>query len=135
MTGHSHERGPRTAHARLFLAIAFILQRLGDVAVIWFSFLPMNSMLWLRGVAAGAFVCTTALLIGVWRRLRWARYLLTGVGWLYISVVTFVALFGWNEMTFEPADPYFAPIAGALLYFGANVILVKSRRVRHFANA
>ncbi len=118
----------------MFLVIVFVLQRLGDAAVIWYTFLPSNSA-WLRGVALGSLVWTTALLVGVWRRFRWARYLLTSFNWGYITVFTFCVLQGWNEFQPTPTDPYTVLTAGIVLYFGANVILVRSRRVRHFANA
>src|SRR5206468_1807144 len=87
-----HERGHRTGHARLFLVVVFVLQRLADAAVIWFTFLPVCPWSLLRGVSIGSFVWTTALLVGVWRRLRWARYLLTSFNWGYITVFTFCFL-------------------------------------------
>ena len=134
MTEHSHDRGHRTKHARTFLLIAMVLQRLGDAAVIWFTFQSANSMSLLRGVALGSLLCTSVLLVGVWRRLRWARYLLTGFNWIYIMGFAFVALLAWSEEPPTITSPYVAVIAGVALYAAANVILVRSRRVRHFAN-
>ncbi len=127
-----HDRVHRTRYARHFLAAAGMLQRLGDAAVIWFTFSVDNQMLLLRGAAIGSLLCTSVLLIGVWRRLRWARYVLTGLNWGYIMVFGFCALQGWKNPTLS--EPYIALIAGVLLYAAANVILVRSRRVRHFAN-
>ena len=134
MTEHLHDRGHRTGHARLFLAAAFLLQRLGDAAVVWFAFAPGNPTLLLRGIAIGSLLCTAALLIGVWRRLRWARYVLTGFNWAYVTVFGFWVLQGWKDVKPTASDPYAALIAGVLLYAAANVILVRSRRVRHYAN-
>ncbi|HYR58065.1 MAG TPA: hypothetical protein VEO95_05530 [Chthoniobacteraceae bacterium] len=135
MTEHTHERGHRTTHARLFLVIVFVMQRLADAGVIWYTFLPAKSVFWLRGIALGSLVWTTALLIGVWRRFRWARYLLTSFTWVYLAVLTFHILQGWNELDLTLSDPYTALIAAAVLYLAANAILIRSRRVRHFANA
>ncbi len=134
MSEHPHERGHRTRNARTFLAIAFVLQRLGDAAVIWFAFQPSNSALLLRGVAIGSLLWTSVLLIGVWRQLRWARYLLTAFNWGYIMVFSFLVLQAWSEVRPTITSPYVAVILGVLLYGGANVILVRSRRIRHFAN-
>lgn len=129
-----HERGHRTRYARAFLVAAGLLQRLGDAAVIWFTFSASNSVLLLRGIAIGSLLCTSVLLIGVWRRLRWARYVLTGFNWSYITVFGFRVLQAWAEVTPTWLDPYATLLAGVLLYAAASVILVRSRRVRHFAN-
>jgi hypothetical protein len=134
MSEHPHDRSHRTRHARLFLVLVFVLQRLGDVAVILFTFLPVNSVSLLRGVAIGSLVWTSALLVGVWRRLRWARYALTTFTWGYIVVFTFCVLQAWNEVEPVPTNPYLLLIVGVTLYSAANLILIRSRRVRHFAN-
>ncbi|MGB8168218.1 MAG: hypothetical protein WCF18_12045 [Chthoniobacteraceae bacterium] len=134
MPEHSHDRGHRTRHARTFIVIAFLLQRLGDAAVIWFTFQPSNPTLLLRGVAIGSFLCTSVLLIGVWRRLRWARYVLTAFDWVYVTGFSFLVLQAWSDVRPTISNPYVAVICGVILYAGANVILVRSRRVRHFAN-
>lgn len=133
MIDHTHERGHRTRHARTFLIIVCLLQRLGDAAMIWFTFQPANSTLFLRGVAIGSFLCTSVLLIGVWRQFRWARYLLTSFIWVYITILSFWVLQAWNDGLPAAINPHFAVIAGVILYGGSNVILVRSRRVRHFA--
>jgi hypothetical protein len=134
MSDHPHDRGHRTRHARSFLAIAFALQRLGDAAVIWFTFQPINTMPVFRGVAIGSCLCTSILLVGVWRRLRWARYVLTGLNWAYMAVFSFWVLQSWNEVSPPFSNPYLALITGVLCCGGANIILLRSRRVRHFAN-
>ena len=134
MSDPLHDRGHRTGHARSFLALAGLLQRIGDAAVIWFTFSPGNSMQLLRGVAIGSLLCTSVLLIGVWRRLRWARYVLTGFNWVYITGFGFRVLEGWSEMKPTLSDPDAVLSAGVLLYAGATVLLVRSRRIRHFAN-
>lgn len=134
MQSPSHDRGHRKKHARTFIAIAFLFQRLGDAAVVWFTFQPDNSTLLLRGVAIGAAMCTTVLIIGVWRQLRWARYVLTGFNWGYITVFSFRLLQEWSEVPPALMHPLSAVAAGVLLYGGANFILLRSRRVRHFAN-
>jgi Ca2+/H+ antiporter len=134
MQGHIHDRGHRTQYARLFLAIAFVLQRIGDVAVLWFTYRPGEQASLLRGITVGSILCTSALLIGVWRRLRWARYVLTGLNWAYIALLSFSVLQSWDELEASVSNPYGALILGAVLYTCANVILVRSRRVRHFAS-
>jgi hypothetical protein len=135
MTDHTHERGPRIAHARLFLVVVFVLQRLGDAAVIRLTFQPVFASSLLRGVAIGSLFWTTALLVGVWRRLSWARYLLIGFNWLYVAAFTYAVVNRWPAITVQFSDPFVAATAGVILYAGANVILIKSRRIRHFASA
>lgn len=88
----------------------------------------------LRGLAIGALLCTTVLLIGVWRRLRWARYVLAGLSWGYVALLCYLVLQAWDELTPSLSSPYLPLAGGALLYACANAILVRSRRVRHFAN-
>jgi hypothetical protein len=134
MTDHPHDRGHRTRHARTFLVIAFLLQRLGDAAVLWFTYRPNDPALLLRGLAFGSLLCTSVLLIGVFRRLRWARYVLTGFNWAYMVLLSFWVLQAWDELNPTMTNPYLALGAGVILLGGANVILVRSRRVRHFAN-
>jgi hypothetical protein len=134
MPEHLHDRGHRTRHARTFLIVVFLLQRLGDVAVIGFTFFASASALLLRGLAIGSLMWTTVFLVGVWRRLRWARYVLTGFGWAYAVLLCGWVLSAWDELKPILRNPYLALVAGAILYVAANVILVRSRRVRHFAN-
>jgi hypothetical protein len=135
MTEHIHERGHRTGHARLFLAVVFVLQRVADAGVIWFTFQPVCTSSLLRGIAIGSFVWTTALLVGVWRRLSWARYLLTTINWLYVAAFSYALLKRWTPASGESAAQFLPPAAGVILYVAANVILIKSRRVRHFASS
>jgi hypothetical protein len=134
MSEHPHDRGHRTRHARTFLAVAFLLQRIGDAAAIWYAFHPSNSTLLLCGVSIGSCLITSVLLVGVWRRLRWARYVLTGFNWVYITGFGFWVLQTWDETKPLLSNPRLAMLAAAVLYGGANVILLRSRRVRHFAN-
>jgi hypothetical protein len=129
----THERGHRTRNARSFLVLTFFMQRLADAAVIWFTFRPEEPAIIFRGIAIGSCVWTTTFLIGTWRRFRWARYLLTTCNWGYIVVFSFWALQQWAEFTGTLFDPRYVLIAGILLYLGANLILIRSRRVRNFA--
>ncbi len=128
------ERGHRTRHARRYLILVFLLQRIGDAAMIWYTFQPENPFMALRGTAVGSLVWTAVLAIGVWRRHRWARYVLTSFNWLYVFAFSLALLQSWNELTRAILSPYLAALAALALYGGANAILVRSSRVRHFAN-
>ena len=121
-------------HTRRLLAGVFILHRLGDAAVLYAAFLPRAPHPALRGVARGALIWTAVLLVAVWRRLRWARYLLTTFGWLYALALCFVVLGRWSELSLKPLDLGAWPLAGAACYLIANLILVRSARLRHYAN-
>jgi hypothetical protein len=132
MSEHLHEGGHRMRHARVFLVIVFACQRLADAAVIWFTFLPENTVGLLRGVAVGSCLWTAVLLIGVWRKLRWARYALTTLNWGFMTLFGFWALHVWDDM--RQPNPSLALIAGVVLYGVANTLLLRSRRLRHYAN-
>jgi uncharacterized membrane-anchored protein YitT (DUF2179 family) len=132
MSEHLHTRGHRTRHARAFLAIVFFGQRIADAAVIWFAFQPANSTLLLRGVAVGSCLSTTVLLICAWRRLGWARYLLVTFNWGFIALFGFEMLQTWDQKP-QP-NPSLALVAGVALYGLANLVLLRSRRVRHHAS-
>lgn len=116
------------------MALAFCLQRLGDAAMIWYAFQQANPLSVLRGASVGCSFWTTALAIGVWRRLRWARYVLTSFTWLYVFLFSVAVLQSWDALTRAFLSPYLAAIAALLLHTGANVMLVRSSRVRHYAN-
>ncbi len=134
MSAHEHFRSHRLRLARPFLAIVFILQRIGDGVVIYAESLPTSENPVLRGLAIGSLIWTTALLIGAWRRLAWARYVLIAVSSISVVGMIFAALAHWEEYTFARLDPRSFPLAGAALYLAAMVILIRSRRVRHFAD-
>lgn len=115
--------------------LAFFLQRIADAALIWFTFLPSEpNAVSLRGAAIGSLLWTSTLLIGVWRRLRWARYLLTTFTWLHLVGISFYALIQWDRLRQNFIGPHLALIVVVIFYLGANIILIRSSRVRHYAN-
>jgi hypothetical protein len=129
----SHPRKPHRRHARLFIAAAFLLQRCGDGLVIWYTFLRENPTFLLRGLAIGSSIWTTTLIIGVWRRRRWARYVLTTVNWCTIAIFAYTLLHWWDRLESAASGPACVLAGGVMAYVGANVILIRSRRVRHYA--
>jgi len=120
--------------ARPLIVVAFLFQRLGDAAALVALSEATGSETLLRGMAIGGLVCSTVLAIGVWRRLRWARYVLTTLSTLYVFGMSFAGLRSWEAYTLEQMDPRSLPLVSAAFYLLATAIMVRSRRVRHFAN-
>jgi hypothetical protein len=56
------------------------------------------------------------------------------MNWAFIALFSFIVLQASSAVQPALSNPYVAVIAGVICYAAANVILVRSRRVRHFAN-
>jgi len=134
MTGGDRSHGYHLHFARPLVVAAFLLQRVGDAAVLYSTSLPTSPHPALRGLAIGALVCTVVMFVGVWRRMRWVRYVLVTFSWLYAFGLSLVGLEFWREYSFERFDPRSLPLVAAAFYLAATAILVRSRRVRHYAN-
>ncbi|MEA3211066.1 MAG: hypothetical protein QOE70_4123 [Chthoniobacter sp.] len=135
MSEHHHSHLYRERQARLLVCLVFVLLRAADALVIYYSFFPSNPLPFLRGLTVGSVLWTTVLLGGVWRRQVWARYFLIGVNWCFIALLSYPLLLAWGRSEPAASSPYLLIAGGLLLYTAGNTILIRSRRIRHFANA
>ena len=128
---HSH----RKLIARLWLVIIFLFLRGADVLLVWFAFHPFNPWPSLRGLAIGSAIGTTALLVGLWRRNPWTRYIL--VAGIILTGVMFSLpyMILLNYPVAGDAEPKKAVLAGVITYFICAVPLIRSRRIHYLASA
>lgn len=119
----------RVRTARLLLVVLFFVMCAGDAAFWLFSVHRSNPLPAMQGLVVGSLLGTTALLVALWRRSTWARYILMLVNWLIIvafSVPGLILLGGDAGASRRPLIPLFS---GMLAYVIVNVALMNSRRL------
>jgi predicted membrane channel-forming protein YqfA (hemolysin III family) len=128
-TPHSHSHRKRIA--RIYLVGIFLL--LAGAIALLFRFVFHSSELWRNfiGVLLGDALASILLLIGVWRRIGWSRYVLIGLNWLMLITFTLTAAFLGSDpqFGFHHTVVVFGPPLAA--FVAANVWLIKSKRIRH----
>lgn len=119
--------------ARGFCVLIFLGMRLGDALLWWYLSLPGNAAPLMNGAIVGSALCTTALLVGIWRRVSWCRYALVTLTWCFMALCSFPALRGLGGRQVMTHQEYALILGAVLLYAGGTVLLVRSRRIRHLA--
>ena len=128
-TPHSHTYRKRVA--RIYLAGIFLLIAAADFLFGWFAFEPRSP--WLLGVIFGQSISSILLVIGVWRRQTWARYVLIGLIFATITIFSLAALMLSTEpqIPMRPALQFLIPGIASLI--AANVWLISSKRIQYLA--
>lgn len=121
--------------ARLWLVLIFLFLRGADVLLVWFAFHPFNPWPSLKGLAIGSAITTTALLIGLWRRSAWTRYVLVGV--IVFTGILFALpyMIFLNNPVVGDEEPKKAVLTGVIVYFLCAVPLIRSRRIHYLASS
>ena len=118
--------------ARIWIAVIFLVLCGADYLLLIFSMNPFISyrMPALFGLAVLGAIFSKVLLIGMWRRLSWARYVLGTL--LAASIMGFgIAMFAIAGGNLErPAGLLKKPLAGMALQALALVPLARSRSIR-----
>lgn len=125
----------RKLFARLWLVVIFLFLRGADVMLVRFAFHPFNPWPSLRGLVIGSAICTTALLIGLWRRNPWTRYILVTAIIFTGTVFTLPYMILLNNPTPGDAEPKQAVLAGVITYFLCSVPLIRVRRIHYLASS
>ena len=119
----------RLRQARIAVVMLFFALRAGDVGLWLFCTNPANPLQGLAGLVIGSILATTVLLVSLWRRSPWARYILMLVIWLAIAIFSAPGLMliggdmGVSRRSLVPL------VAGVLCYAAVNVALMFSRRL------
>lgn len=118
--------------ARIWICIIFLLLCGSDYLLLKFSYDPFISyrLPMLTGLAVLQAIFTKVLLIGMWRRLSWTRYVLgtlLGVSIMGFAIAMFVIVGGNAERS---AGLLKKPLAGMALQALALVPLARSRSIR-----
>jgi hypothetical protein len=127
-----HHRQRRRS-ARLMLVLLFVTFSVAEALLWYFTNHRLNPWPFLRGHVVGGALITTVLLVGVWRRNLWARYVLIMFLWYLIAVFGIVAIVITNGADPIERRPAGAAITGTMLYLCGNVLLIRSRRLQHLA--
>lgn len=121
----------------LWLVAIFIVLRLADAGVYRASFFVEDRAWQLQANVLVSVLWTTVLLVGVWQRKNWARYLLILL-LLYVGSFTAYIAHGVSTDLLDPglslfARPLYAILGAAILYLAAGLLFIRSRRLRHLA--
>ena len=121
--------------ARIWLAVIFLLLRGADVLLVWFAFHPFNPWPSLRGLAIGSALGSTALIIGLWQRSPWTRYILVTVIILTGLIFTLPYMILLNNPVAGDTQPKQAVLTGVVIYFLCAVPLIRSRKIHYLASS
>lgn len=116
--------------ARIWIVVVFVMLCAADYLLLTFTYDPFNPLPMLSGVAILSALCTKVLLIGMWRRLAWARYtLITALfaSLMAFAIVMFIMVGGKAP---RPAGLLKKPIAAMALQALALIPLGTSRSIR-----
>ncbi len=116
--------------ARIWIIVVFLTLCAADYLLLTFTYNEFNPIPLMSGVAIMSALCSKALLIGMWRRLAWARYTLIGL--LFASLMAFAILMFKmvGSKAPRPSGLLKKPIAAMALQMMALVPLGKSRSIR-----
>ena len=128
---HHHRHRLRTA--RLLLVAVFLAFTIAEILLWYFTNHRSNPWPFLRGHVIGSALATTALLIGIWRRTLWARYVLIVFLWYLIAVFGIVVTVITSGEPFVDRRPVLAAVISVVLYLASNILLIRSRRIQHLA--
>lgn len=88
----------------------------------------------LRGQVVGCALANTLLLVGIWRRQMWARYVLIVMLWYVVAIFGISALFIVGKPDDFERMPVIAVGAALAMHVGMNVLLIRSRKIQHLAH-
>jgi hypothetical protein len=116
--------------ARIWICVIFLLLSGADYLLLKFTYDPFNPFPLLSGLAVLSALSTKMMLIGMWRRMSWARYSLGTL--LCVSILAFaialvVIVSGGIP---RPQGLTKKPLAGIGLQVLALIPLAKSRSIR-----
>ena len=127
----SHRHRRRTA--RLFLAVILVGLYVAEALLWYFTNNRSNPWPFLVGHVVGSALATTLLIIGIWRRNSWARYVLIVFLWYLIAIFGIVVLVVAGEEYKTDRKPLMAAIVAVGIYVAANTLLICSRRIQYLA--
>jgi hypothetical protein len=127
-----HRRRRRVA--RIYLIIIFVALRVADALLCVYTFHSINPWPLLRGQVAGSVLATTVLMLGISRRLMWARYGLIFFIWYTIAIFSASLLVAVDNSEHVDRKPVAAALAALAIYLTANVVVIRSRKIQTLAH-
>lgn len=116
--------------ARLWIGVLFLLLAGADYMLLRFSYDPFNPIPLLTGLAILSALGSKVMLIGMWRRLPWARYALATLLVLSIAGFSMVLFYIAGGNLPRPQGLLKKPVLGIALQALALVPLARSRSIR-----
>ena len=116
--------------ARLWICVLFLVLGAADYLLLVFCYNPFNPEPRLTALAILSALGSKLLLIGLWRRLSWARYALVTLLALSITGFSIAMFFIVGGSLPRPAGMLKKPLAGMALQALALVPLARSRSIR-----
>lgn len=130
---HSHAHRKRIA--RFYLIGVFLLIIIADALLLRFAFSMWNPWRTLIGLLIGQTMASTLLIIGMWRRQSWSRYVLIALLWVMIGIISLLTLvIGSNPLWANPRV-YLILGTGLLLLILANTWVIISKRLQFLVTA
>lgn len=127
------ESARRKRVAKGFLALIFVALRIADALLLFYVALPGNESALFTGAVAGSILYTTTLIVGIWRRQSWARYVLITLNWAFTAVISYPVFVAWGRRELSMTLPNQLLVAAVVLYAASTALLICSRRIRHLA--
>lgn len=128
-----HRRRKRIA--RLYLCGIILLVVTADLLLVRFAFSEANPFRALIGFLFGQMLASALLVVGVWHRLAWARYVLMLLFALTIAIFGMVALILGSRPDLATGNTYVLLTGGILLLLIADGWLLFSRRLHYLATS
>lgn len=135
LTMVSDPRSPllRRRRGRTWLALILVVLTVANLSLGYYCAHRMNPWPVLLGLVVGGMLTQLLLIVAIWRRQPWARYVLIFYLWAAIGVFGIAILSLTNDLSRIDRKPFAAAVAGVCLYLLANVWIIRSRSVQHIA--
>jgi len=128
---HRHAHRKRTA--RLFLGGIAILLIAANAVFFWFALGVYCPWKLLPGFLLGQALGSALLIAGVWRRMGWARFVLAGLLFFTIGLISLCALTIVSKPEYKNQASFIGLASGIALMIAAVTWLIRSRRIRYLA--
>jgi len=119
--------------ARIYLVVIGAMILLADALLSHFVFSDNNPWEPLIGILFGQAVSAPLLIVAIWRRLNWARFVLIALLFVVVGIFGLVVLYTNSQIEYQDRWQL-AVVAVALgILTIANTWLIRSKRIQHLA--
>ena len=126
-----HSQRKRIARMYLVAIAAMIL--VADAMLFHFVFSDKNPWEPLIGILFGQAVSAPLLIVAIWRRLNWARFVLIAVLFVVVGIFGLAALYTNSEIEYQDRWQLAAVAIALGILTLANTWLIRSKRIQHLA--
>lgn len=133
-TSSQHRHTHRKRAARIYLLVIFAMLTVANAYLIWFTFSPYNPWRGLIALMVGESIGSALLIVSIWRRQPWARYVLILLLFGAVCAFATAALYIGQNREFAAESQIIAGIWGAVaLHAGSATWLIRSKRIQYLA--